>query len=143
MMADSETRKLHRFHHFKAWIILQSERVIFVLLALLTAAIVLAVLLGVLDLVRYLPMIFGTSTADSYRVLRDFLGQILLLVIGLEIASALIKQKAPAFLNVMIYGVTMKVLLISTQVLDLLLGALALGVLFLVKRYLLSPHSQE
>ncbi len=142
-MADSSFTGSKHFRGYREQIVELSGKVIFLLLTLLTAVILLAVVVGVFDLIRYIPFMIGPTVGRSYQVVREFLGYILLLVIGLEIATALIRQKAATFLNVMIYGVTMKVLIRSEQVYELLFGALALGVLFLIKCYLLNPVKSE
>lgn len=69
--------------------------------------------------------------------------QILLLVIGVEIAIMLALHKHSALLEVLLYGIARKMLLLPKDhgMVDIILGVVSIGLLFLIQRYLISKKN--
>jgi|GEM_PF-1570761 len=104
----------------------------------LTLFIIAGVLLGSLDLVNYLKLLSVSSFAAAYGVFKDFLGHLLLLIIGLELIIMLVKHTPESILEVLTITVARKVLIYSETFLELLLGIIALAAIFVIKKYLYS-----
>lgn len=113
---------------------------------LLSMVILLVILLGIFDILRE---IYGAYIVDfahpvNYDQLNDFLGQILLLVIAVELVIMLCLHRPETLLEVLLYAIARKLLLIpkSSGAGELLVGVLAIGAIFFIKKYLM-PKSTE
>jgi len=106
----------------------------------IAVVVLIAVLLGTLDLIR---IIWGTYILDfahpvRYEQVNDILGQALLLVIGVELVIMLSLHIPGALLEVLLYAIARKLLLLpkTSSMLDLVLGVVAIAGLFAIKKYL-------
>ena len=106
----------------------------------LALVILIAVLLGIFDTLRiiYNSYIVNFNSPVDYTQLNQIFAQILLLVIGVEIAVMLTLHVQTALLEVLLFGIARKMLLLpkSNSMLEILLGVIAIGGLFLIKKYL-------
>ncbi|MBC2576161.1 hypothetical protein [Peptostreptococcus canis] len=114
---------------------------------ILSLVILLAVFLGIIDTLR---IIFSTYIVNfnqpiDYVQINAIFAQILLLVIGVEIAVMLSLHKQTAFLEVLLYGIARKMLLIPKHngMVEIFLGVIAIGGLFLIKKYLLDNRKTD
>lgn len=108
---------------------------------ILAAVILVAVVLGTFDTGRimYHNYIENFNQPVNYDLLKSMFAQILLLVIGLEIAIMLAMHLQSALIEVLLYGIARKMLLIpeNNGMSEILLGVIAIGGLFLIKKYLI------
>ncbi len=108
---------------------------------LLSIVILLVIFLGIVDILReiYAAYIIDFAHPVNYDQLNDFLAQILLLVIGVELVIMLCLHLPETLLEVLLYAIARKLLLIpkTESVGELLLGVLAIGVIFAIKKYLM------
>ncbi|PXW90985.1 hypothetical protein DES38_10619 [Streptohalobacillus salinus] len=77
-----------------------------------------------------------SSTLDKlldYDYFQSLLSYLLMLIIGLELGLMLIKHDPRNVIDVMIYAIARKMLIYSTATFDMLIGVVALGILFLIK----------
>ena len=95
-----------------------------------------AVILSCKDIISLIYKVFITEALDSYAVLQGLLSHVLLLVVGLELAMMLIKHNPGSVLEVMLYAISRKMLVSSSTTVELLLGVIALGLIFLIDKYL-------
>lgn len=113
----------------------------------LTIIILIGVLLGSLDMLRVLweSYVINSTVPVSYEEINAFLGQVILLVIGLELVIMLTLHSTKALLEVLVFAIAHKLLLLpKTQGMDqLLLGIIGIACLFAIKRYLISSDSSE
>lgn len=114
---------------------------------LLSMVILLVILLGIFDILRE---IYGAYIIDfahpvNYDQLNDFLGQILLLVIAVELVIMLCLHRPETLLEVLLYAIARKLLLIpkSSGAEELLIGVLAIGAIFFIKKYLIPNRNGE
>ncbi|HSQ88865.1 hypothetical protein, partial [Romboutsia sp.] len=78
------------------------------------------------------------QTPIQYSQLNDMLGQILLLVIGVELVVMLSLHIPGALLEVLLYAIARKMLLLpkSEGMVDVLIGVIAIAGIFAIRKYL-------
>lgn len=115
-------------------------KIAYVFETILATVILIAVLLGIFDTIRiiYDFYIINFNSPVDYTQLNQIFAQILLLVIGVEIAVMLTLHIQTALLEVLLFGIARKMLLLpkSNSMFEILLGVVAIGGLFLIKKYL-------
>lgn len=104
--------------------------------SLLSVFIVAAILIEFVDLFKYIDIIFNLSPRNSYGYFQEFLSHILLLVIGLELIIMLIRHTPSSVVEVLTFGIARKLLVESDNMIDLVLGVIALAGLFAINKYL-------
>ncbi len=104
-----------------------------ILLAIFIAA---TVILSGKDIVVLIYKVFITEASASYEILQGLFAHILLLVVGLELALMLITHSAGNVLEVILYAIARKMLISSSNSLDILLGVISLAIIFAVDKYL-------
>ncbi|MBV1820630.1 MAG: hypothetical protein KZY61_07710 [Clostridiaceae bacterium] len=102
-----------------------------------------AVILSCKDIVSLIYKVFITEALDSYSILQGLLSHVLLLVVGLELALMLIKHNPGSVLEVMLYAISRKMLVSSSTTVELLLGVIALGLIFLIDKYLHTKDTEK
>ena len=98
--------------------------------------IIVTVLLSGKDVIVLIYTVFVTEASASYEVLQSLLAHILLLVVGLELALMLITHSAGNVLEVILYAIARKMLISSTNYIDILVCVIALAFIFAVDKYL-------
>ncbi|NMB25985.1 MAG: hypothetical protein GX986_10685 [Firmicutes bacterium] len=111
-------------------------RLVPILEAWLSAFVIVAILIGVLDLTKYLKLIFESEPSQAYDIFQQFLGHVLILVIGLELVTMLVRHNPGSIIEVLVFAIARKLLVSSQTSTDMLIGIVALGALFAVRRYL-------
>ena len=113
---------------------------------LLSIVILIVIFLGIFDILReiYAAYIIDFAHPVNYDQLNDFLAQILLLVIGVELVIMLCLHLPETLLEVLLYAIARKLLLIpkTAGVADLLLGVLAIAGIFVIKKYLMPKKGE-
>lgn len=119
-----------------------SLRIAYIFESVLAIVVLIAVFLGTIDVLRMIwqAYIVEFKTPVQYSQLNDLLGQILLLVIAVELVVMLSLHLPGAVLEVLLYAIARKLLLLpkNSGMGDLLLGIIAIAGLFAIKKYLLS-----
>jgi len=114
---------------------------------LLSMVILLVIFLGICDILReiYAAYIIDFAHPVNYDQLNDFLAQILLLVIGVELVIMLCLHLPETLLEVLLYAIARKLLLVpkTAGVADLLLGVLAIAGIFFIKKYLMPKKGES
>ena len=114
---------------------------------ILALVILLVVLLGTFDTLRviYATYIIDFNHPIDYSQLNSIFAHILLLVIGVEIAIMLTLHKQSALLEVLMYGIARKMLLLpkSEGMLEIFLGVVAIGGLFLIRKYHIADENSS
>ena len=113
---------------------------------ILSIVILILVLLGIVDLIRsvYQAYIIDFNNPVQYSQLNSFLAEALLLVIGVELVVMLSLHIPGVLLEVLLYAIARKLILLpkTAGMLDLLLGVIAIAILFAIRKYLISPDEQ-
>lgn len=107
---------------------------------LLAVFIMATVLLSAKDIISLICSVVTTEAMASYDVLQGLFAHILLLVVGLELALMLISHSAGNVLEVILYAVARKLLISSANTTDILLGVIAIAIVFAVDKYL---HTED
>lgn len=112
----------------------------YVLEVILAFVVIITVIFGIIDTLRIIwaAYIIDFSHPVEYIQLNDILGQILMLVIGVELVAMLSLHKPGAVIEVLFYAIARKLLLIpkDSSMLDLVLGVIAIAGIFAIKKYL-------
>lgn len=113
----------------------------------LSVVLLIIVLFGMIDLSRsvYQAYIVDFAHPVKYSQLNSFLAEALLLVIGVELVVMLSLHIPGALLEVLLYAIARKLILLpkSSGMIDLLLGILAIGSIFAIKKYLMNDQERK
>lgn len=107
---------------------------------ILAVFIMVTVIISGKDIVILIYRIFVTEASSSYGVLQGLLSHILLLVVGLELSLMLISHTPGNVLEVILYAIARKMLISSTDSIDIMLGVIAIAMIFGVDKFL---HSRD
>jgi len=77
-----------------------------------------------------------SAGGDFYQAFEGLLSNILLIIIGVELAILLIRRSPESLVEVMFFVVARKMLILSHSQWDLLIGVVAIAGLFGVRKYL-------
>jgi hypothetical protein len=120
-------------------------KIAYVFESILAMVVLIAVFLGTIDALR---MIWEMYIVDfqnpvEYEQLNGLLGQILLLVIGVELVVMLSLHLPGALIEVLLYAIARKLLLLpkTSGIIDLLLGIISIAGLFAIRKYLLTDDN--
>ena len=120
-------------------------KIAYVFESILAMVVLIAVFLGTIDALR---MIWEMNIVEfqnpvEYEQLNGLLGQILLLVIGVELVVMLSLHLPGALIEVLLYAIARKLLLLpkTSGIIDLLLGIISIAGLFAIRKYLLTDDN--
>ena len=110
-------------------------KIAFIFERVLAVVVLIAVFLGTIDVLR---LMWGAYIVDfqnpvQYSQLNDFLAQILLLVIGVELVVMLSLHIPGAFIEALLYAIARKMLLLPKNE-----GMIAIAGLFAIKKFLVT-----
>ncbi len=125
-----------KLYHRVTTTIIGIIRTLEVLLALL---IIMAVILSAWDIFSAgdLSKLGQTYHFFSYTSFQEYIAFILLLVVGLELGIMLVRHTPESVVEVMLYAVARKMLIYSSEPLDMLFGVVTLAALYAIKLYML------
>ena len=113
----------------------------------LSVVLIIIILLGILDLIRgvYAAYVIDFANPVEYSQLNSFLAEALLLVIGIELVVMLSLHIPGALLEVLLYAIARKLILLpkTSGMGDLLLGIIAIGCIFAIKKYLMTESERK
>ena len=109
---------------------------------ILGMVVMVAVFLGTIDALRMIWKMYIVDFQNpvGYSELNDLLGQILLLVIGVELVVMLSLHIPGALLEVLLYAIARKMLLLpkSGGMTEIVLGIISIAGIFAIRKYLIS-----
>lgn len=103
---------------------------------ILTILLAIGITIGLIDIIKYFYYIFEAGAVDSYDVFKQFLGHTLLIIVGVELMLMLIYHSTNAILELILFVIARKMLIYAETMLDLVLGTLAIAIIFLIIKYL-------
>lgn len=121
-----------KYDHFRERI----QNLIFIAEVVLSFFIIAGVFLGTIDLVKYLIIVYKTPPGDAYEVFKQFLGHVLLLIIGLEFIVMLVKHSFHSLLEVLTFAIARKMIISAEEFTEVLMGILALAGLYAIRKFL-------
>ncbi len=110
---------------------------------IISVLIAVGVIIGLVDLIRYFPTIFFATPTDSYQIFQNFLGYTLLLIVAIELMLMIINHSTKAILELILFVIARKMLIYSNTMADLVLGALAIAIVFFISKYLFRTDRDE
>ena len=116
----------------KSWLM----RITVFLELVLAIFIATAIIIGMVDLVRYIVLIFTTNPIDTYDLFQKFLGHVLLLVVGVELVAMLVTHTPGSVIEVLLYAVARHMLIGSKGTFDFIMGIASIAGIFAIKKYL-------
>jgi len=111
-------------------------KIAYILEVIVVIFITIAVLAGLINMVKYLPEIFSHGGRAGFEVFTDFLSYAMLLVVGVELIFIIFTHSVTHTLHLVLFSVSRKLLIYTHSALDLLLGALAITIIFVAIKYL-------
>lgn len=112
---------------------------------IISILIAVQVVLGTLELLRgiYIEYIMKINQPVTYIQFEAFLGQALLLVVGVELILMLVMHTPGSVIEALLYAIARKMLLIpktNNSMLQIVLGVIAIAGLFIIKRHLIDKN---
>ncbi|ABR46997.1 hypothetical protein Amet_0772 [Alkaliphilus metalliredigens QYMF] len=105
---------------------------------IIAVCIVVAVIAGIVVLAKHLAVIAVADGYNIYETFKKFLSIALLLIIGVEMVLMLLSHSTSSILELVLYAITRKMLIYSETMLDLILGTVAIAIVFVIRKYLMS-----
>ncbi len=103
---------------------------------------VVFVVLGVIHLLRGIPHFSSLIDKEGlHQTLEGIFSDILLLVVGIELAIMLVRRTPESLVEVIFFVVARKMLIKTDAFYEILIGVVALAGLFAVRRYLVESES--
>ena len=112
------------------------SKLTFYLELVLALFIIVSIVIGMVDLLRYIVLIFETNPIDTYELLQKFLGHVLLMVVGIELVIMLVYHSPSSVIEVLLYAVARKVLIGNAGMVDFMIGIIAIAAIFAIRKYL-------
>jgi hypothetical protein len=109
-------------------------KVVVIIEVILAFLLAVGVVIGSADILRYFKIIYFTPPMETFPVMQTFLGHILTLVIGLELAVMLVRHTPSSVIEVLLYAIARKMIIESKTMFDILLGIIAIGGLFFINK---------
>lgn len=121
---------------------------VYVLELIISILIAIQVLLGTVELFRgvYIEYIIKIRQPVTYIQFESFLGQALLLVVGLELIIMLVMHTPGSVIEALLYAIARKMLLIPKTdnfMFQVLLGVISIAGLFLIKKHLTGSENES
>lgn len=110
-------------------------RYAFIIEALISILLLLGILISIPDIVRYYIDIIRSGRQISYEIFRQFLSHILLLVVAIEFILLMIAHEDATIIHLISLVIARKLLVYSDNMTDLLIGVIAIFILFAARKY--------
>lgn len=117
------------------------KRITSYLEAVVAVIIIAAIVFGMVDLIKYIGLIFMTNPIDTYDVFQKFLGHALLLVVGAELVLMLVLNTPAFIMEVLLFAIARKLLIGSQGMMEYILGIISIALIFAIKKYLVPPKT--
>lgn len=122
-------------------------KISYILESIIGFVILIEVLLGTIDLIRsvYIEYIVKFHNPVSYIQFEKFLGQALLLVIGVELVIMLTLHTPGSIIEALLFAIARKIILIpkSDGMIEVVLGIIAIAGLFAIKKHLIESADKD
>lgn len=94
------------------------------------------IIIGMVDLVKYIKLIFETNPIATYDLFQKFLGHVLLLVVGVELVAMLVMHTPGSVIEVLLYAIARNMLIGSKDAMEFILGIASIAGIFAIRKYL-------
>ncbi|NLC11205.1 MAG: hypothetical protein GX767_03005 [Firmicutes bacterium] len=114
------------------------ESIIILLEVILAAIIIIAVIVNIGNSIKGVYQMYNYNGNEPFLLFEELITNILLLIIGMELSLMLIKQSPSVVLDIMLFAVARKIILITKGPYEIAAGVIALAGIFAIKKYLYS-----
>lgn len=128
-MKEKISTKLYKFAYF--------------LELVLAIFIAIGVIIGLVGIIKYIYEIYRSDTSMSYDIFKQFLSYVLILVVGIEFILMLLTHSIESTAKLVIFLITRKMLIYGSNMKDMLLGSLALAIVFAILKYLIYRQEEN
>lgn len=101
------------------------------------------VMIGIFDFGEYFTRIFLANASETYDIFQDFLGYALLLIVGIELILMILYHSTSAILELILFVIARKMLIYASSMSELVMGTVAIALVFVVMRFLVNPRVDE
>lgn len=119
------------------------ENVVHIIELIIASMIIIGIFIGLIDLTRYFSLIFTARAEAAYGLFQSFLGLALLLIVGAELIHMILYHSTEALLELVLFVIARKMLIYSTNVVDLVFGTIAIALVFFTMRFLVGPGGED
>lgn len=117
------------------------SRYSFIIEAIISILLLLGILISIPDIVRYYVDIIRSGRELSYDIFRQFLSHILLLVVAIEFILLMIAHEEATIIHLISLVIARKLLVYSDNMKDLLIGVIAIFILFAARKYFIGSSN--
>lgn len=110
---------------------------------LISIMLIAAILISIPDIIHYYIDILGSSKEVSIKLFNDLLAHIMMLVIAMEFILLLVTQTDSTMVYLITLVISRKLLIQSQSMTDILIGVIAITILFITRKFLLKSSIIE
>lgn len=110
---------------------------------LISIMLIVAILISIPDIIQYYIDILGSSKEVSIKLFNDLLAHIMMLVIAMEFILLLVTQTDSTIVYLITLVISRKLLIQSQSMTDILIGVIAITILFITRKFLLKSSTVE
>lgn len=110
---------------------------------LISIMLIVAILISIPDIIHYYIDILGSSKEVSIKLFNDLLAHIMMLVIAMEFILLLVTQTDSTMVYLITLVISRKLLIQSQSMTDILIGVVAITILFITRKFLLKSSIIE
>lgn len=119
------------------------EKAVHIIELIIACIIIIGILLGLVQLLRYFLLILTAPPDESYNLIQSFLGLALLLIVGAELIHMILYHSTEALLELILFVIARKMLIYSTNVVDLIFGTIAIAIVFFTMKFLVGSDGES
>lgn len=109
---------------------------------IICVSILFSLILSIPILVKYaISVIKASDFKENYDLLNEFLKFALLLVVGIELIEMILTRSHEAILTLILFVIARKMLLYSVDLIDILVGSLSIGLIFVIIKFVVKDDS--
>ena len=109
---------------------------------IIAVILMIGIVIWLTDLIKYLLEILKSPPSESYDLFQSFLGHALLLIVGAELISMILYHSNRALLELLLFVIARKMLIYAYTMTDLVLGSIAITIVFATLRYLIKNNKE-
>ncbi|MCZ0704628.1 uncharacterized membrane protein YidH (DUF202 family) [Natronobacillus azotifigens] len=112
--------------------------IIYLIEVLIAIIITLGMIMGIYQMAKQLIDLSMATNGHSYDAIKTFLSLGLMIVIGIELVLVLLASSTTNLMELILFAAAQKMLIYSDNMLDVLIAAVAIAIIFATKKYLLT-----
>ncbi|WP_232217673.1 hypothetical protein [Falseniella ignava] len=110
----------------------------FMLEYIIAIFVIIGIFIGFTQFTDFIPGLYHASLDQSYQVFQNFLAYALLLIVGVELILMIMNHSAYSMLELILFVIARKMLIYAHTMMDLVLGTVAILIVFIIMRFLAS-----